>query len=72
LHRAASEITLADVYHAVEDGALFRMHKPDPESKCPVAAQIGRILSSPLRSAEKALASSLAETTLRDVTAAIV
>jgi Rrf2 family protein len=72
LERAASEITLADVYRAVEDGAVFRMHKTDPDSTCPVAAQIGRILGAPLRAAEKALAASLAETTLRDVTAAIV
>jgi Rrf2 family protein len=72
LQRDAAEITLADVYRAVEDETVFRMHKVDPESSCPVAAQIGKILTGPLRAAEGALAASLSRTTLRDVTAAIV
>lgn len=40
----AGEITLADVYFAVEDGSVFRMHKTDPQSCCPVAVQLGKIL----------------------------
>ncbi|MBI2719789.1 MAG: Rrf2 family transcriptional regulator [Rhizobiales bacterium] len=72
LDRPADAITLADVYRAVEDETVFRMHKTDPHAKCPVAAQICRILNGPLRAAEGALASSLAQTTLRDVAAAIV
>jgi Rrf2 family protein len=72
LDRPAAEITLADVYGAVEDESFFRMHKTDPASACPVACQLGRILSPPLRAAEGALAASLRRTTLGDVTAAIV
>lgn len=72
LDRDATEITLADVYRAVEDETIFRMHKIDPKSACPVAAQIGKILTGPLRAAEGALATSLARTTLRDVAMAIV
>jgi Rrf2 family protein len=71
LGRDAGAITLADVYDAVEDDAVFRMHKIDPNSDCPVAAQIGKILSGPLRAAESALSASLARTTLRDVASAI-
>lgn len=71
LGRSADAITLADVYGAVEDETVFRMHKIDPEAECPVAAQIGKILSAPLRAAEAALTSSLARTTLRDVASAI-
>lgn len=72
LDRQAEEITLADVYFAVEDENVFRMHKADPNSQCPVAAQLGRILHGPLRAAECALHTSLAKTTLRDVATSIV
>ena len=72
LERPAAEITLADVYKAVEDETVFRMHKTDPHAACPVAAQIGNILKGPLRAAEGALSASLAKTTLCDVATAIV
>ena len=72
LNRDPSSITLADVYFAVEDENVFRMHKTDPHSNCPVAAQLGNILSAPLRAAECALHSSLAKTSIRDVAHAIV
>lgn len=71
LDRKADSITLADVYRAVEDEAVFRMHKISPDSACPVAAQIGKILTGPLRAAECALSNSLAQTTLKDVASAI-
>lgn len=71
LGREANSITLADVYRAVEDDAIFRMHKTDPESECPVAAQLGKILRGPLRAAETALTTSLANTTLKDVANAV-
>ncbi len=72
LNRDAAEITLADVYFAVEDESVFRMHKTDPQSNCPVAAQLGRVLSAPLRAAECALHTSLAKTSISDVATAIV
>jgi len=72
LNRDAAQITLADVYFAVEDETVFRMHKTDPRSQCPVAAQLGQVLSVPLRAAECALHSSLAKTSIRDVAASIV
>lgn len=72
LNRDAASITLADVYFAVEDESVFRMHKTDPNSECPVAAQLGKILVGPLKAAECALHSSLAKTSIRDVATAIV
>ena len=72
LNRDPAEISLADVYFAVEDETVFRMHKVDPQSHCPVAAQLGRVLSGPLKAAECALHSSLAKTSIRDVATAIV
>jgi Rrf2 family protein len=71
LDRQADSITLADVYRAVEDEAVFRMHKISPDAVCPVAAQIGKILTGPLKAAESALSNSLAKTTLKDVASAI-
>jgi Rrf2 family protein len=71
LTREPSRITLADIYHAVEDEGTFRLHKTDPQSRCPVGCQILDILSAPLRSAESALAHSLAKTTLSDINARI-
>lgn len=72
LNRDAGEITLADVYFAVEDENVFRMHKVDPQSNCPVAVQLGKVLTAPLKAAECALHSSLAKTSIRDVASAIV
>lgn len=71
LNRDPADISLADVYFAVEDENVFRMHKTDPQSNCPVAAQLTRVLSGPLKSAECALHSSLAKTSIRDVAASI-
>ena len=71
LARPAPQITLADVYKAVEDEAVFRMHKIDPAAECPVAAQLGKVLSPSLRAAESAMTSSLRLTTLDDVCRAI-
>ena len=72
LSRDPGQITLADVYFAVEDENVFRMHKTDPRSPCPVAAQLGQVLSAPLKAADCALHSSLAKTSIRDVATAIV
>jgi Rrf2 family protein len=71
LARSATAITLADIYDAVEDKSVFRMHKIDPDSECPVAAQIGKALSPSLRAAECAMTTSLKHTTLDDVARAI-
>ncbi len=67
LGRPALSITLADVYGAVEDETIFRMHKMDPNAECPVAAQLKSVLSTPLRAAEDALTSALGKTSLHDV-----
>lgn len=71
LARPAPQITLADIYQAVEDDAVFRMHKTDPLAECPVAAQLGKVLSPSLRAAEVAMTNSLSGTTLDDVSRAI-
>jgi Rrf2 family protein len=67
LARGATSINLAEVYQAVEDETVFRMHKVDPTSECPVAAQIKSVLANPLGKAERAMTESLATTSLHDV-----
>ena len=67
LGRVANTITLADVYEAVEDKSVFRMHKMDPNAECPVAAQLKNVLCKPLGAAEAAMTAALAKTSLEDV-----
>jgi Rrf2 family protein len=67
LARPAGGITLADVYGAVEDENIFRMHKTDPHAECPIAMQLKSVLSKPLKAAEDALTNALAVTSLDDV-----
>jgi Rrf2 family protein len=67
LGRDPEKISLADIYHAVEGGGIFKMHKINPHSDCPIAAMIGKIIAPPLQDAEVALQRSLATTSLRDV-----
>jgi Rrf2 family protein len=71
LNKAAAEVTLADIYGAVEDETVFRMHKLDPDAKCPVATQMRAVLAPKLRAAESALTNSLHLTSLHDVASAI-
>lgn len=67
LARPAPTISLADVYSAVEDDAVFRMHKTDPNAECPVATQLKSVLSKPLKAAETAMTNALGLTSLDDV-----
>lgn len=71
LGRHANRITLADIYKAVEDESIFRMHKTDPKGKCPIGAAIVKLVAEPLRGAEQALEQALAGTTLDDIASQI-
>jgi Rrf2 family protein len=68
LGRPPERISLADIYKAVEGSGIFKLHKVNPNSDCPIAAMIGKIIAAPLHDAEVALERSLSTTTLRDVT----
>ncbi|MCI8468972.1 MAG: Rrf2 family transcriptional regulator [Eggerthellaceae bacterium] len=70
LARAADEITLLDVFRAVEsvDGSLFGFHEsPNPE--CPVGRAVRPVLGERLDGAQRALEESLGATTLADLVA---
>ena len=67
LARPLSEITLLDVYRAVEDeGSLFSVH-PRPNPKCPVGVRIEGTLNEVFAEAEDAMHAKLAGITLQQV-----
>lgn len=68
LARPARDITLADVYRAVEPGALFTLHeKPNP--LCPVGRCIVPELDRHFTRARRALEDSLEHTTIAGILA---
>ncbi len=67
LARPAAEITLLDVYRAVEGGALFTMHRGRPSDECPVGRHIQSVLGATTRAAQRALESVLERRTVADV-----
>ena len=68
LARRAAEISLSDVYRAVEDAQVFRMHKSGESPECETAIAIMRALLPRLEDASAAMTRSLAATTLSDIT----
>ncbi len=59
-------ISLLDVFDAVEDGELFRVHEPHPQ--CPVACSVRSDLGLALRKAEQGMREELAKIPLAWVT----
>jgi Rrf2 family protein len=67
LARPLSEITLLDVYRAVEeDTSVFSVH-PRPNPKCPVGSRIEQTLSQIFTNAERAMHAKLEAVTLDHV-----
>jgi Rrf2 family protein len=64
LARQPKEITLLDVYSAVEDEELFGRHAQQPNAKCPVGSRIAGVLAPRFDEAARALQQSLARTTI--------
>ncbi|MGG0178887.1 Rrf2 family transcriptional regulator [Gottfriedia acidiceleris] len=69
LHKSLNEITLLDVYRAVEvveEGELFQFHeKPNPN--CPVGANIQAVLELILNRAQEAMEKILDEVTMEEL-----
>lgn len=68
LARPAEDITLLDVYRAVEcvDGDLFNFHA-DPSAACPVGRNVHAVLDGRLAAAQRALEEQLATTTIAEL-----
>jgi Rrf2 family protein len=67
LARPPENITLLDVYRAVDEPTLFALHHGGPSPRCPIGSNITPILEEELAEATKALERSLARTTIADV-----
>ena len=63
----AGNVTLLDVYRAVEDQSVFRMHQPHPD--CPIAALVRDDVWALLTGAEEEMQRQLARTKLAEVAA---
>jgi len=71
LARPPLEISLADVYRAVEDEQPFAHPRNKPNQGCPVGQCIQKALADVFSSAESALERELARTTLMDIVARV-
>jgi Rrf2 family protein len=67
LARPAHQITLRDVYRAVDEGSLFAMPPQGPNPECPVGRNIQASLERIMEDAERALEAELAGTTVADL-----
>jgi Rrf2 family protein len=69
LARPAAQVTLLDVYRAVEDGDVFAMHHGEPNPACPVGRQVKGVLRDVADDAQRAMEDRLARRTIADVLA---
>ena len=69
LKKPPAQITLLDVYHAVdcvESGELFHFHE-NPNEMCPVGRNIHAVLDGKLMKMQEALENEMKKTTLADI-----
>jgi Rrf2 family protein len=67
LARDAEDITLLDVYHAVEHEPLFALHHTEPNLECPVGRGIRPALSAVYGGIEQTVRRELGRTSIADV-----
>jgi len=67
LARPAHHISLAEIYNAVEDAQVFRMHRESSEPECETARAILTMLMPRLAEASKAMTEKLARTWLHEI-----
>jgi Rrf2 family protein len=66
LARLPEEITLLDIYQAVESRGVFALHRHPPNPDCPVGVNIGTVLNDVLDEVDSAVERVLANITLKD------
>jgi DNA-binding IscR family transcriptional regulator len=71
LEHDPEQITLRDVYCAVEDEELFAMHHQPPSAGCMIGANIQEALEGFFREAEVAMLEKLGRRSVADVMAAV-
>ena len=67
LARRADEITLHDVYQAVNCGGVFSLHRQHPSRHCPVGVNIETVMGEVLDEVNSAVGDVLAGITIRDI-----
>ena len=67
LSREPGEITLRDVYHAVECPGVFSLHRQPASRQCPVGMKIESVLGSVFAETNSAVEHVLAGITIKDV-----
>ncbi len=67
LAKAAADISLMDIYRAVESGQLFHFHYSCPNMECPVGSAIGPIMERVLAKTEDAVQNVLMHINLLDI-----
>jgi Rrf2 family protein len=71
LARPAREITLMDVYRAVDEGELFGMHREQPNPRCPVGRNIQGELQRRFDAATQAAEVELTRSTIAEISRGI-
>lgn len=71
LAKDADNISLLDVYSAVEDSSFFSMHRSSPSNVCKVGKNIQNVLRPTLDKAQAALKAELGSVTIADIAAEI-
>ena len=67
LARDPEQITLLDIYQAVERRGVFSLHRHPPNRHCPVGVNIGTVLNQVLDEVDSAVEGVLANITIGDV-----
>lgn len=67
LKKDAQEISLWEIYRAVEMGEVFSLHKPAEEGNCQISCNIAEVLRDVQTKIELAIEQSLSEIKLSDV-----
>ncbi len=67
LARRPDEITLLDIYEAVECRGVFSLHRQPPSRRCPVGINIETVLGEVLEEVDSAVEHVLTKITIKDV-----
>jgi Rrf2 family protein len=71
LARKPGQITLLDIYRAVDAGASFSLHRQPPSEECPVGMNIENVLGNVLAEVDQAVEGALAKITIEKVLRAV-
>jgi Rrf2 family protein len=67
LARRPDEITLLDIFEAVECPGVFSLHRQQPSRRCPVGVNIETVLGNVLEEVDTAVEQVLTKITIKDV-----